>query len=184
MLTTNQKGAVAEAAITKAAVELGVEVYRPAVEGGRYDLVFGVDDQLVRVQCKWASVDGDALVVRCYSSRRARRGLVRRLYTPGEVDAFAVYSAATGRCYFIPFAVVGASPEIRLRFAPTRNNQRKGIRHAKDFEFAATLGRALPGPIAQLGERERGTLEAAGSSPAGSTPEPPAVALDSIRWQS
>jgi hypothetical protein len=34
-LTTNQKGAVAEAAIAKAAFEPGIEVYRPAIEGGR-----------------------------------------------------------------------------------------------------------------------------------------------------
>jgi len=33
VLTTNQKGAIAEAAIMKAAFEVGYEVYRPAIEG-------------------------------------------------------------------------------------------------------------------------------------------------------
>jgi hypothetical protein len=46
MLTTNQKGAIAEAAITKAALELGYDVYRPATEGGRYDLIFDLSAAL------------------------------------------------------------------------------------------------------------------------------------------
>jgi hypothetical protein len=33
VLSTNQKGAIAEAAITKAALELGFGVYRPSIEG-------------------------------------------------------------------------------------------------------------------------------------------------------
>ena len=41
MLTTNQKGAIAEMKIAVAAIDLGLEVYRPVVEGGRYDLIFG-----------------------------------------------------------------------------------------------------------------------------------------------
>jgi hypothetical protein len=72
MMTTDQKGAIAETAIAHEATKLGIEVYRPIAEGGRFDMI-----------------------------------------------------------------------------------------------FAATLGRY--GAIAQLGERQRGTLEVAGSSPAGST---------------
>jgi hypothetical protein len=36
-MTTDQKGAVAEAAIALAAMKLGIDVYRPLGEGGRYD---------------------------------------------------------------------------------------------------------------------------------------------------
>jgi hypothetical protein len=35
VLTTDQKGAIAESAIVHAAIKLGVGVYRPLVEGGR-----------------------------------------------------------------------------------------------------------------------------------------------------
>jgi len=38
-LTTNQKGAAAEWAIIHLATRLGVEVYRPIFEGGRFDLI-------------------------------------------------------------------------------------------------------------------------------------------------
>ena len=37
-LTTDQKGAIAETAIVHEAVKLGIEVYRPVMEGGRFDL--------------------------------------------------------------------------------------------------------------------------------------------------
>ena len=88
-MTTNQKGAIAEAAIVHQATKLGVDVYRPVAEGGRFDLIFVLDDRLVRVQCKWAPRRGNVVVIRCYSSRRARGGVRVRAYTPEEVDAFA-----------------------------------------------------------------------------------------------
>ena len=89
MLTTDQKGAVAETAIIHAATKLGIDVYLPVREGGRYDIIFDLETNLVRVQCKWASRNGDVLVVPCYSCRRAREGLRKRAYTPDEIDAIA-----------------------------------------------------------------------------------------------
>jgi PD-(D/E)XK nuclease superfamily protein len=50
-VTPNQKGAIAEAAITKVAVELGIIVSRP-LHDAPYDLVFDVRGRLLRVQCK------------------------------------------------------------------------------------------------------------------------------------
>ena len=75
MLTTNQKGAIAEAAIMKAAFEVGYDVYRPAIEGGRYDLILVTGDALVRVQCKWAPLARGVVTIRVYSARRTRDGL-------------------------------------------------------------------------------------------------------------
>jgi hypothetical protein len=54
MLTSDQKGAVAETAIVHAAIKLGISVYTPVAEGGRYDMIFELGWRLVRVQCKWA----------------------------------------------------------------------------------------------------------------------------------
>src|SRR5262249_7821870 len=92
-LTTNQQGAIAKTAVVKATLEYGLDVYRPVAEGGRYDLIFGLDDRLLRVQCKWAQVYRDVLVVRCFTSRRTRTGVVRRRSTLDEVDAIAAYCA-------------------------------------------------------------------------------------------
>ena len=156
MLTTDQKGAIAELGIAWHATNLGVDVYKPVSEGGRYDLIFDFHDQLWRVQCKWARRYGDVLVIRCYSCRRAREGLRVRRYTPDEVDAFAAYSADFDRCFFIPIAVVGAKRNFQLRLSPARNNQKLGINWADDYDFAATLARPQ-GAVAQLGERAAGS---------------------------
>jgi PD-(D/E)XK endonuclease len=84
-----------------------------------------------------------------------------------EIDAFAAYCAETRRCYLLPICRFPQHRAILLRLSPTRNNQKLGINWAERFEFGATLARHQ-GAIAQLGERQRGTLEVAGSSPAGS----------------
>jgi hypothetical protein len=155
MLTTNQKGAVAEMAIAAEAMKLGVGVYLSAADE-RADLIFDLRPRLIRVQCKWAACYGDVMVVRLYSARRARDGLRRTLYTDEDVDAFAAYSSETGRCYFFPFSEVADHGVIQLRIRPTRNNQTKRIRWARDSEFTATL-RPLLGAVAQLGERLAGS---------------------------
>jgi PD-(D/E)XK endonuclease len=114
-------------------------------------MIFEIGERLLRVQCKWAPLDRDTIVIRCYSSRRSRDGFVRRPYIEGEVDAFAAYSPDTSRCYFLPPELCIGRKEVRLRLAPCRNNQIVKINWAEDYEFAATLGRS--GAIAQLGER-------------------------------
>ena len=170
MLTTNQKGAIAEAAITKAAIEMQFDVYRPAIEGARYDLIFDTGDRLLRIQCKSAPLHGEVVVIRSYSTRRTRTGLVRRPYVAGEFDALVVYCPELDRCYLVPYddAVAGAS-QLHLRISPAKNNQHLGIRLASHYEFGATLPQTTLGPIAQLGERLDGIQKVAGSSPAGST---------------
>jgi hypothetical protein len=167
VLTTDQKGSIAELAIAQAALEVDVHVYFPMAEGGRYDLIFDVRGRLFRVQCKWASRYDDVVVVRCYRSRRNRDGLINRRYTADEIDAFAAYCAELNRCYFLPIEQFPYRRQIQLRLSPTKNNQELLINWARDFEFEAKLGGS--GAVAQLGERSDGIRKAAGSSPAGST---------------
>ena len=88
------------------------------------------------------------------------------MYQPGEIDAFAAHCPDTNRSYFLPYSSFAGRTQVLLRLAPSKNNQADGINWAKDYEFAATLG--AQGAVAQLGERQRGTLEATGSSPVGS----------------
>ena len=166
-MSTDQKGNIAEAAIALAASKLGIVVYRPLGEGGRCDMIFEIRDKYVRVQCKWAPREGDVVVVRCYSSRRTRTGLLKRTYSRAEIDAFAAYCPQLDTCYFLPIELLDGRSHISLRLRPTRNNQRLGVHWADMYEFAATLGHV--GAVAQLGERRHGMAEATGSSPVGST---------------
>ena len=163
VLTTNQKGTIAELAIARAAIELGIGVYGPYGDE-RCDLIFDLRHDLVRVQCKWAGLHGDTIIVPLFSARRAADGLRRMRYSAAEIDAFAAYCPETEKCYFLEY-----EPQsfVSLRVTPTRNNQARGIRWARDYEFAAKL-RGLTGAVAQLGERRHGMAEARGSSPLGS----------------
>jgi PD-(D/E)XK nuclease superfamily protein len=165
-LTSDQKGSAAELGITHHAARLGVGVLRPLTAGHRYDLVFDVGGCLLRVQCKAAAHHGEVLVVNFRSCRRCAGGFVRRPYSADEVDLVAAYCLELDRSYLLPPGTFVGRPSVRLRLAPTKNNQQRGINWAEDFEFAATL-RSL-GAIAQLGERLTGSQKVTGSNPVGS----------------
>ena len=161
-LTTNEKGAIAEARVAAAAIRAGVFVLRPIVDGARYDLAFDFGgDRIERVQCKWGRLESDVIVIRtgtCWHS--PTRGYVMSTYGTDEVDAFGIYCEALDRCYYLPAAFVAGKTEVRLRLAPARNNQRASVTMASDYEFGA---------VAQLGERLAGSQKVRGSSPLSST---------------
>jgi PD-(D/E)XK endonuclease len=160
-MSTNHKGAIAETAITAEATRLGIEVYRPVAEGGRFDLIFAfADASLARVQCKWANKQGQVVVIRSYSCRRAPEGLRSRSYSAEEVDAIAAYCHELKRSFYVPIAKIEGRRSFQLRLGPSLNNQSKGVNWAATYELGA---------IAQLGERVTGSHEVAGSSPASST---------------
>jgi hypothetical protein len=73
VLSTDQKGSIAEIMIAATAIKLGTDVHKPIDDGTRCDLVFDLGGRLTRVQCKWAARYGDVLIVRCYRNRRDPR---------------------------------------------------------------------------------------------------------------
>jgi prevent-host-death family protein len=163
VLSTNRKGAIAETAIAAAATKLGISVLRPIVEHARYDLAFEIGDRILRVQCKWGALDDDRALVKVNltSNRCTPTGYERRYYSADEIDLVAVYCHELDQSYLLPIELVAGRRTIQLRVTPPKNGQRACLNRAVDFE--------LPGAIAQLGERLRGTQEVAGSSPASST---------------
>ena len=162
MLTSNDKGNIAEAAISLAAIKLGIEVLKPVAEHGRYDLGFDLGDRIIRVQCKWARLVGNVVCVNLAGYRLTSSGSVRSKYSADEIDAVAAYCQALDRVYFLPASDVAGRSAFYLRVGPPKNGQRAAINWADEYSLGA---------IAQLGERVSGTHEVAGSSPAGSTPQ-------------
>lgn len=161
-MNSNRKGNIAEAEIAAAALHEGVDVLKPIGEHVRYDLVFDLAGQLLRVQCKWAAFKRRAgvITVTTASSRRGRHGHIRAPYTAEEIDLIAIYCGALRRCYLIPVALVDGRWALTLRTSRPENNQRAAIHYAADHEFS--------GAVAQLEERRRGTAEVTGSSPVSS----------------
>src|SRR5215207_3881184 len=149
-MTPTQKGNIAEAKILAAAVQAGVLVSRPAVEGCRYDLIFDVGTRLLRVQCKWARRDGEVIVVRARTSRYSpSAGYIQTVYVAHEVDGIAAYCPDLDACYYVPIAAIEGKAFLHLRLAPARNNQRTGVTMAADYRLGA---------VAQLGERDTGSV--------------------------
>jgi hypothetical protein len=140
-LTPSQRGAAAEAAISLAAVELGLVVLLPRGEGGRYDLVIDLEPKLLRVQCKLAQHLTGVLCVRVSTSRYTPRGYVRTSYNAEEIDAIGAYSPELRRCFLIPVDEVSGHRALHLRVDPTKNNQAERIKWARDYEFDAAIGR-------------------------------------------
>jgi antitoxin (DNA-binding transcriptional repressor) of toxin-antitoxin stability system len=163
VLTTNDKGNIAEAAIALEAIKLGIDVLKPLAEHGRYDLVFDFGTQVMRVQCKWGALDRAAgvICVRVGGSRHTPAGYVRSTYSVDEVDAIAVYCEELDETFLVPIDVAEGRSAIRLRIAPPKNAQRACINLASKYRLGA---------IAQLGERPAGSREVVGSSPTSSTP--------------
>ncbi len=160
-LSPSQKGAAAELAIAARAVELGVVVLRPMGEGVRYDLVFDVGGNLIRVQCKWATLKDEVVSIPTRTCRHTPRdGYRRTTYAAHEVDLIAASCADLQRIYVLPIGLAAGQTFFHLRLAPAKNNQRRRVHWAVDYELGA---------IAQLGERLTGSQKVAGSSPASST---------------
>ena len=159
----NHKGNVAELAIAKEAAELGLSVLKPLTEHERFDLVLGVAGRFLRVQCKWASCQGDVIQVRLRSSYHSpTRGYVVSTYDSSEIDVVAVYCGELDRCYLLPIDLAAGREALSLRLKEAQNNQRAALNWAAQYEFR--------GAVAQLEERVAGSDEAEGSSPSSSTP--------------
>jgi prevent-host-death family protein len=133
----NHKGNVAELAIATEAARLGLSVLKPLTEHERYDLAIGIGGQLLRVQCKWASHNGDVVQIHTARCRTNRRGNIRSTYRTDEIDALGAYCSDLDRCYLLPVKMVAGRHMLHLRTAAPRNNQRAAINYAADYELGA-----------------------------------------------
>jgi PD-(D/E)XK endonuclease len=145
-LTSSQKGAVAEAAVTAAVIQLGLTVLRPLCEGRRYDLMVDLEPALLRVQCKLARRVRGVLAINLQTCRHTPRGYIRTSYSASEIDAVAVYSAELNRSFLLPVAEVSGMHDISLRLDATRNNQAQGVRWASDYELEPMITRLRNAP--------------------------------------
>ncbi len=161
-LTSSQKGGLAELKIAADAAALGIDVYRPMIDGARCDLIFDTGNRLLRVQCKWARRNGDVVVIRLRTCRHTpTRGYIRTTYSASEIDGIAAYCGELDRCFFLPIREFDSRSHVHLRLAAARNGQLVGVKMAADYPLGA---------VAQLGERRHGMAEVRGSIPLSSTP--------------
>jgi hypothetical protein len=135
-----EMGERSEAIIIGKLVYVGYTVLKPYGENQRYDLVIeDADRNFWRVQCKtaWISKDQAYLVFNSVSNHYHYKGgrttNTRRDYR-GQIEYFAVYSPDTDKVYLLSINHVGTG-QGTLRLLPPENNQKKGVRWAKDYEL-------------------------------------------------
>jgi hypothetical protein len=131
-------GEQSEAIIMAKLLEAGYSVLMPFGDNRRYDLVIeDADGKFWRIQCKtgWLENEGDyiqfATASTYYHTRAGRTDHGRRDYR-GQIDYFAVYCHENKEVYLIPVDHAGVS-QMNLRLVPTKNNQEKNVRWAKDY---------------------------------------------------
>ena len=110
----------------------GYSVSLPFGDCDPYDLVVeSPTRRLYRVQVRWVSWKGDVAVLPLRSHGRGKP----KTLDMTRVEAFAAWDGAT--IYIVPVRVLGDRINaFQLRRAYPKNNQRKGINLASEFEEA------------------------------------------------
>lgn len=133
-LTTNQIGNITEAMIISKLLKNGKQVLLPFGEGYRYDLVIEDDDEkFKKVQCKTGRIRNGVIIFNTCSLFFNTKERYKKSYI-NEIDLFAVYCPDNETVYLVPVKEVGKT-KAALRIEPTKNNQKKFIRYAKDYEL-------------------------------------------------
>jgi hypothetical protein len=117
--------------------DAGYAVLMPFGENTRYDLVVDDGCDLKRIQCKTGRLYEGAVVFNTcsYYAHHHNPRVTSRDYI-GQIDAFAVYCRSTCGVYLVPIDDVPNRRTGALRVNPPRNNQRRRVRLAADYEIA------------------------------------------------
>lgn len=133
-ISTNQKGQISESAILTRFLQGGYVVLTPYGGSQRYDLVIeDVEGQFWRIQCKTGWIEHGAVYFDTANHNVTGKKRDWRHYQ-GECDYFAVYCADIDQVYLVPVDQVGKT-RAHLRIEPSKNNQEKNVRWAKDYEL-------------------------------------------------
>jgi len=129
---SKDKGKIAELMVSARLIELGWTVLNPLTENCRYDVAAEKNGKFLRIQVKFVTPSRGVLHVNCKSSNNW--SILK--YTPDEIDILAVYDPRNYKTYFIPSSKLNSS-SIKLRIVPSKNQQKKRINTAKNFEALA-----------------------------------------------
>jgi hypothetical protein len=127
--------------VLSALLQAGHRPLLPFGDGHPYDLAFDQNGELRRVQCKTGRMMNGAVYFPTSIWCRDNKWRPYR----DDVDYFGVYCPDTDAVYLVPITDVPDRGAC-LHVNPTKNNQAKGVRWAKDYvlggkvEVAAAAG--------------------------------------------
>ena len=136
------------------------EILKPFGENSRYDLLIDTGEEFLRIQCKTGRLRNGVIGFNTCSftyHHPSNRGTREYKHDyRGQADYFGIYCPETDGVYLVPVEVVGLNSGS-LRVLPSRNNQVRKVRWAKDYE--------LPAGLAHLVEHLTCNEKAVGSIP-------------------
>jgi hypothetical protein len=129
-----QKGDIAELAVASDLVKRGFQVAFPYSTSCNYDLLVLMNDgTFERVQVKYSKAINGVIPVRSRTHSNTSTKQVTKSYTCNEIDWLIVYCPDTDECYYVHSKLLTGQEAFQLRIAPTKNNQKTGVRWAKDY---------------------------------------------------
>lgn len=141
---TKDKGDLGVAKAHADLVAQGYGVLFPATEHAPFDLVAYDDDTFYRIQVKYRTAKAGGVTVQFSSVWNDRNGTHHKPIDKTSIDVLCIYCPETDACYFVrPNDHKGS---VRLRIAPSKNNQRIGVLDANDFRAFPSDAVSLPGP--------------------------------------
>ncbi len=111
----------------------GLDVSIPFGENVSYDLITDDGKNLDKVQCKTGSLKEGVIIFNTVSTRSNYSEVSGQDYE-GKIDKFMVYCPDNQSIYDIPIEDASKS-EMKLRVETPKNNQKKGINWAEDYEI-------------------------------------------------
>ena len=137
MLSSHFIGEITEQQVALEFLKQGILLSKPLVQSSRYDFIADVNNHLYKIQVKTCHFKEDSYIEFATSTSHTNtQGTLNLSYSEDDVDFFATFYE--NQCYLIPFKSCGKRAQ-RLRFAPTKNGQTKGILFAKDFKLEDIL---------------------------------------------
>lgn len=116
-------------------IERGFNVSIPWGENIRYDLVSEKDGVFKRIQVKYVTPKDGRLVV----FLRSANNWNTIKYTLKDIDIMAAYDPKNDKIYFIPITMFSNKSRVNLRLSAPKNNQKKNVIWASDFEGTSVL---------------------------------------------
>ncbi|MGH9203436.1 MAG: group I intron-associated PD-(D/E)XK endonuclease, partial [Vicinamibacterales bacterium] len=121
-------------AVMAALREAGFDLYVPFGENTRVDLIIDDGNRLARVRKTGRLRLGAVRFNTCsIYAHHPNRKVVRRDYL-GQIDYWGVHCPETCGVYLVPIADAPVRKQAALRVDPSRNNQRRFVRLAADYQ--------------------------------------------------
>jgi PD-(D/E)XK endonuclease len=149
-MDTKLKGDIAEQAVILAALKRGWSVARPIGDRMPYDLIFDVNNSLLKIQVKsaWFDEGRKNFVVDTRRTKTNRRQMIRQNYSLIDFDFAIIYIQELDVFYVIPSDVF-ISYGSELHLVETDKRQRKPRSAEFRDAWQLILERAIPKVISE-----------------------------------